>query len=87
MATVEAMAASKPVIVTRCGGPEEIVIDGKMGFLVPPMDEDSLAEKGLILLANEKLADKMGNAGKKRVAEMFQVEIMVKKYQNLYERG
>lgn len=85
IATVEAMAACKPVIATKCGGPEEIVIDGETGFLVPPMDPEALAEKSLTLLANKELAYKMGNAGRKRVEEMFTVENMVRRYQSLYE--
>lgn len=40
---IEAMACGKPVVSTRCGGPEEIVMPGT-GILVPPHDEVALAE-------------------------------------------
>ncbi|OQX28977.1 MAG: hypothetical protein B0D92_06085 [Spirochaeta sp. LUC14_002_19_P3] len=33
---IEAMASGLPVISTRCGGPESIIIDGINGFLVEP---------------------------------------------------
>ena len=35
---LDGSAAGLPVVATRCGGPEEIVEDGKTGFLVPVGD-------------------------------------------------
>ena len=43
VAVVEALALGRPVIATRCGGPESIVRNGD-GILVPPSDVDALAE-------------------------------------------
>jgi glycosyltransferase involved in cell wall biosynthesis len=40
---IEALASGKPVIGTRCGGPE-MIINEKNGFLVPVDDEQALAE-------------------------------------------
>lgn len=85
ISTIEAMAASKPVVATRCGGPEEIIVDGMTGFLVPPMDPESLSEKILILLKNKQLAEKIGGAARKQVEERFAVAAMIQKYQKLYE--
>jgi glycosyltransferase involved in cell wall biosynthesis len=45
---IEAMASGLPVLATRCGGPEEIVSE-ESGLLVPPGDEEALAD-GLGLL-------------------------------------
>ena len=38
---IEAMACGKPVLTTRCGGPEEIV-SSDVGIIIPPNDVDSL---------------------------------------------
>lgn len=43
MLALETMAAGVPLVVTRCGGPEELVVDGVDGFVVPVDDHVSLA--------------------------------------------
>ncbi len=40
---VEALACGTPVVATRCGGPEDIVID-EVGVLVPPESPEDLAD-------------------------------------------
>ena len=40
---VEAFSQAKPVIATRCGGPEELVTHGETGYLVPRDDPSALA--------------------------------------------
>jgi glycosyltransferase involved in cell wall biosynthesis len=41
---IEAMACGLPVVATRCGGPESIVANDKIGFL-SEIDESNLSEK------------------------------------------
>jgi glycosyltransferase involved in cell wall biosynthesis len=38
----EAMAAGLPVIATKCGGPEDIIIDCEEGLLIEVDDRDAL---------------------------------------------
>jgi glycosyltransferase involved in cell wall biosynthesis len=42
MVLVEALACGTPVVATRCGGPEDIVVDG-VGELVEPDNPSELA--------------------------------------------
>jgi glycosyltransferase involved in cell wall biosynthesis len=86
LATVEAMAAGKPVIATRSGGPQEIVKDGRTGYLTPPADPDALAEKICELLANPERAAALAETARAEAASTFTLERMIREYERLYER-
>jgi glycosyltransferase involved in cell wall biosynthesis len=85
IATIEAMAAGVPVVVTRSGGPQEVVVDAKTGFLVSPRDEKSLAEKALLLLKNRRLAASMGKEAQSEVRTKFSIDAMIRNYQTVYQ--
>lgn len=85
LATVEAMAAEKPVIVTRSGGPLEIVDDGRTGCLIPPADSDALAGKICELLASPERAAALARMARTEVMRMFSLERMIGDYERLYE--
>jgi len=52
---LEAVAAGRPVITTRCGGPESIITSEKLGFVVEKGDADLLASAMSRLMANSFL--------------------------------
>lgn len=56
VALIEAMACGKPVVATRCGGPDDIVRPDT-GILVPPGDEAALAEALREILSGERQFD------------------------------
>jgi len=84
LSLVEAMAAKKPIIGTNVEGINEIIEDGKNGFLVEFGNEKEMAKAILTLLNNPNLRQEMGGNGFKLVKEKFSLEKMVKNYQNLY---
>jgi glycosyltransferase involved in cell wall biosynthesis len=86
IATIEAMAAGKPVVVTRSGGPQEIVEDGRTGILVPPSDSGALASKICELLGNPRLAATLSRNARIEVEGKFSLTKMVSEYESLYER-
>ena len=60
---VEAMGCGLPVVSYDCPyGPEEIISDGKDGFLVPLGDEKGLAERICLLIENKHLREQMGSS-------------------------
>jgi glycosyltransferase involved in cell wall biosynthesis len=83
---IEAMAASLPVVATKCGGPEEIVVEGETGFLVAPAQPLILAEMILVLLQNPSIALQMGQAGRIRAAQHFSLERMVAARADLFSQ-
>ena len=62
-ALLEAMCLGIPCISTDCpcGGPGELIEDGKNGFLIPVGDVDALADRLRTLLSDEEMAERMGN--------------------------
>jgi glycosyltransferase involved in cell wall biosynthesis len=83
---LEYMASSKPVVATAVGGNAEAVVHGKTGLLVPPGDSQALAAAVQLLLGNKEIASRFGTAARKRVEEMFTLEAMIKKYEQLFEQ-
>ncbi|HUD84565.1 MAG TPA: glycosyltransferase [Candidatus Saccharimonadales bacterium] len=81
---MEAMAMRVPVIATNIGGPLEVVQDGISGFLVPPSDPEALADKIELLMNDPKLAERLGQAGPKRVMQRFSIGEMIRKIEALY---
>jgi colanic acid/amylovoran biosynthesis glycosyltransferase len=71
---MEAMAAGLPVVSTRVGGIPEMVRDGSTGLLVAEHDLTSLVEAIGRLLADRPFARSLGEAGRRRAAELFAIE-------------
>ncbi len=84
ISTIEAMASGLPVLVTRCGGPEEIVRDGETGLMVPPADPANLAEGLAQLLDDPALATRLAAAGRADALARFDIEAMVDQYEAVY---
>ncbi|MFC2051607.1 glycosyltransferase family 4 protein [Chloroflexota bacterium] len=82
---MEAMAMKKPVVGTCFGGTPEIVVDGKTGYIVNPLNEAQLAERITDILTDEPKAKDMGNKGYEQVLAKFTVDIQVKETMRLYE--
>jgi glycosyltransferase involved in cell wall biosynthesis len=81
---LESMAAGVPVVATRVGGSPEAVEDGETGILVPPRDAAALARAIDSLLADPDRTGRMGQAGKRRMAEHFSLEGMARTTERLY---
>lgn len=84
---LEAMHCGKPVVATRLGtGVEYVTLDEVTGLLVEPGNEPALAQALNRLLGNRELGVRLGEAGRRRVAEEFSVAQMVDRTAALYRR-
>lgn len=66
MVVLEAMAAGLPCITTDQGAIRETVLDGVNGFIIPKGDVAAIADRILLLLTNDELRQRMGQASLKR---------------------
>jgi glycosyltransferase involved in cell wall biosynthesis len=71
LAALEAMASGTPVVASRVGGLAEVVVDGETGFLVEPGDVGELADRLRRLLADARLAARLGGNARDLVLERF----------------
>jgi glycosyltransferase involved in cell wall biosynthesis len=82
---LESMAAGVPVVATDVGGNPEVVKEGETGFLVPVKDADALADRICRVLQDGELATRLGEAGRRRAAEQFSIDRMLRDTERLYE--
>ncbi len=84
---LEAMACGTPVINTGLNsGVPFVSRDGESGVTVPPHDAQALSNAVCRLLGNRELRDRLGRAGRTRVANEFTAALMADRYFDLYER-
>jgi glycosyltransferase involved in cell wall biosynthesis/O-antigen/teichoic acid export membrane protein len=82
---VEAMATGTPVIGSRVGGIPEMVQEGWTGFLVPPGDEETLAERLRWVLERPSEAEAMGRRAREFARAFFSPEAYLTGYRRLLE--
>ena len=96
---LEAMACRAPVVASATGGIKEVVVDGETGYLVP-FDQDPVTSfpiapekfaRDLAARLNQMLEDpekcrRFGDAGRRRVEEIFSWTAIAHQTIDLYER-
>ncbi|MCD6185776.1 MAG: glycosyltransferase family 4 protein, partial [Deltaproteobacteria bacterium] len=81
---LEAFSSSLPVIATRSVGTSELVIDGKVGFLIEQNDVLGLADRIDLLSSNLELRKTMGANAHNIVKNKYSIIRMVSDYEKLY---
>lgn len=96
---LEAMACRAPVVASSTGGIKEVVVDGKTGYLVP-FDQDpvtsfprnpetfarDLAVRIQAMFKDPERCKRFGDAGRKRVEEVFSWTAIAEQTIHLYEK-
>jgi sugar transferase (PEP-CTERM/EpsH1 system associated) len=82
---LEAMACGLPVVATRVGGNEELMVENETGFLVPRADPGAMADALLTYLDDDTLRARHGAAARCRVEKHFSIHGMVNQYLGVYD--
>jgi len=82
---LEAMACGLPVIATDVQGSQELVDNGRNGYLVPIMDPEALAKCIVALVDNEYERRRMGKESRKIAERAFAWERIAESYLNIYK--
>jgi glycosyltransferase involved in cell wall biosynthesis len=71
MVFLEAGSLKKPVVCWASGGAPEVIVHGETGLLVERGSVSGLAEALVTLLTEPELRRRMGEAGRRRAADVF----------------
>jgi len=85
MVFLEAMAMKVPPVSFRSGGIPEVIVHAETGFLAEERNVDELARYLTLLLEDPDLRNKMGEAGRRRVEQEFNLEKQNAKLEALYD--
>jgi len=82
---VEAAACGKPTIATACGGPEEIILDGQTGYLVPKENPEAIGQALTMLASQPDLAYQLGQRARGSVVERFHPQNFTKQITTAFD--
>jgi glycosyltransferase involved in cell wall biosynthesis len=83
---LEALAARVPVVATAVGGTPEVIEDGQTGYLVPPDDPASLADRMISALSDRAIRSRFIAQGRDGIARRFSFVTQAAMYQDLFAR-
>jgi N-acetyl-alpha-D-glucosaminyl L-malate synthase BshA len=84
MAALEAMACGTPVVASDVGGLPEVIDDGRTGFLCEQDDIGAMAGRGVELLSDKALHQRIAAAAEIEVRTRFCEDLIVPQYLDLY---
>lgn len=84
LSALEAMSCQVPVIATNAGGIPEVVEHGHTGWLADIGDVEYMAEKGIELLSNKDLLEKMSQNARQAAIAKFHQDKIISLYEEYY---
>jgi glycosyltransferase involved in cell wall biosynthesis len=85
LAILEAMASSLPVVVSDISGNRDLVSDNVDGCLFESDNDVQLSEKLLMLINEPEKRARLGESGRQKVIEHYQLQNRIEKIQDLYQ--
>ncbi len=86
LSALEAMSCGVPVVATSSSGIPEVVVHGETGYVAEIGDVQRMAKYVVDILTNKKKRDTFSENARRRAVEMFDTELVIPKYEELYKR-
>ncbi len=83
---MEYMASSIPLVATRIGALPEVIHEGESGLLVSPGHGEAMAGALFRLVQSEQLRHRLGEAGRRRLEEVFSYARAVERLNTILTR-
>ena len=83
---LEAMAMEKAVVASDIGWANEMIDEGKNGYLEDPLNHELFAQKINNILGNEELCHKLGLQARNKVEKYFDIRVVAKKNIEFYRK-
>lgn len=79
----EGMAMQKPIVASKVSGIQDVVSDGKNGFLADPENINEWIKKLETILTHEDTAKKIGQNARRTVTEKYEWNCLAKQYEEV----
>ncbi|MCI9843896.1 glycosyltransferase family 4 protein [Flavobacterium pectinovorum] len=83
---LEAMAMKKPIVASNVGWAQEMIDDGKNGFLEYPANHENFAQKINNCLEDEILCHKLAQAARNKVEKYFDIHVIANQNIEFYKK-
>ncbi len=85
LAPLEAMAYGCPTIYSQRGSGPELIENGRDGLLIEPDHPHEIAEAVARVLTDDRLAQRLGQAGRERVMKNFSAQVLLAQNEAFYQ--
>ncbi|WP_316736887.1 glycosyltransferase family 4 protein [Pedobacter aquatilis] len=85
IALLEAMSMRKTIVASNIDGITDLIVHNSNGLLIEPNDVKGIADAITLLAADKDLSEKLGLAAENTVKEKFNVGLMTKKIEQVYQ--
>jgi glycosyltransferase involved in cell wall biosynthesis len=86
-ALLEGMAAARAALATSVDGPDEIIVHGRSGLLVPPEDPVALAAAIEMLASDRRFVSRLATGGRHRVLDNYGLDRMIDEIVRVYRES
>jgi len=85
-ATLQAAACGLPIITTKANGTDDLVDNGKNGFLLDSRNPKKIAKKIKLLIKNKDLRKRMGRKARETAVKKFSWDLIARQILEVFEK-